>query len=105
MRSVITARPLVACRAAPADTVHFDLRLEYSGSQHPAGSLSATFTDVPGGVELTLSSHLVGSEFVSDWLFNLAPGLDPAELDFTKIDSTGSFEDPTISTGFDQFHA
>lgn len=105
MRSMMAAAVLVACSAAQADTVHLDLRMEYSGSQEPDGSLTATFTDVPGGVELTLSSHLMGREFVSDWLFNLESELDPDELHFMKTDSTGSFADPVISTGFDAFGA
>ncbi len=64
--------------------LQFDLSVEFSGAVAPDGAgpyLRATFEDVPGGVELTLTSLLIGStEFVDEWYFNLDPALDPTLL-------------------------
>jgi len=98
---------------APGAVVSFDLDVEFSGSTPPAGAgpwLNATFDDgdSAGSVTLTLTAiNLTGTEFVSDWLFNLDPGLDPTELTFSLAGdpNTRGFSDPTISTGTDEYKA
>ncbi|MFG0282913.1 MAG: hypothetical protein ACF8R7_00685 [Phycisphaerales bacterium JB039] len=105
MRRILTGIALSVAATATAQPVEFELVSEYTGSQQPAGWLTATFSDTPDGVELTLSSWLVDREFVSSWLFNLDPMLDPAELKFTKIGSSGSYDDPAIFTASNNFRA
>ena len=53
---------------------------------------------------LTLTAtNLTGTEFVSDWAFNLDPSLDPTALSFAVGSKTGTFDDPTFGTGVDAF--
>ena len=89
--------------SAGATSVSFDLTVEFSGATPPVGSLSATFDDggTAGSVELTMTSSLVGTEYVKVWLFNLDPTLDPAGLIFSALPKSGSFTDPGISTDSD----
>lgn len=70
---------LALAAAAPAAVVSFDAWGLVSGPMPPAGSgpwATATFNDevIPGTVQLTLSaSGLTGTEFISEWCFNLEP--------------------------------
>ena len=79
--------------ALPAG-VDFYLNTEYSGGTPPDGPgpwLHAQFTDVSGGVDLTLTSLLTGStEFVTEWAFNLDPALDPTHLSFAFVSGSPS---------------
>ncbi|MFG0283104.1 MAG: hypothetical protein ACF8R7_01660 [Phycisphaerales bacterium JB039] len=103
-RLAIGAAALVASAAsAPADVITFNLTSEFSGAQQPAGWLQAVFADISGGVQLTLTSMLVGTEFATEWVFNLNPVLDPTKLMFAKTGSTGAFANPGITTGVDKF--
>lgn len=96
---------------ARASTVTFLPSVEYTNGTAPTGPgpwLSASFDDhnSTGSVTLTLNTtNLVGTEFVGEWDFNLDPALDPTKLLFTKSSSTGSFSDPSISTGTNGFKA
>jgi hypothetical protein len=73
------AAMLLAGSSASAGSITFNLATEYSGGSQPSGNLVATFTDVSGGVQLTMdASALTGGEFVSDWVFNFA--LDASKL-------------------------
>ena len=69
--------------------------------------LTATFDDEgsPGSVRLTLEATNLGQEFVREWDFNLNPDLDPNDLQFSVVSKTGTFADPDISTGEDDFQA
>jgi hypothetical protein len=63
--------------------------------------LTAVFDDgnSPGSVEVTLAlPGLLTGEFVSDWLFNLDPAMEPTLLQFAQTVKTGSFSDPVITT-------
>jgi len=79
------------------------------GETAPAGQppwISATFNDhdEQGSVTLTLAClNLTGDEYVSRWLFNLDPALNPKKLKFTSLLKTGSFTTPTIWTGANSF--
>ena len=77
------------------------LTLNYQiGSQN---WLEATFTDVSGGVQLTLSGLNTG-DGVNGLYFNLNPSLSASSLLFTGQGQIGStFSGPTIQTGVDQF--
>ena len=102
---------MVFSHSARGDVVSFDLSVEFSGATPPASEapwLTATFDDgdTAGSVTLTLdTTGLVDSEYVSDWMFNLDPTLDPTDLIFSLQTKTGSFDDPTISTGVNSFRA
>jgi len=93
-----------------AETLTFSTSTEYSNGTPPTGPtpwMTATFADVrPGTVELTLeNTNLVGTEFVSEWCFNLDPSMDPTSLQFGTPSKTGSFTDPTIDKGVNSFKA
>lgn len=94
-----------------AATISYDLNIEFSGGTAPSGFapwLSATFDDGGGigSVTLTLDVvNLASTEFVREWYFNLDPALDPTALAFSAPTKTGSFANPTISLGVDQFKA
>jgi hypothetical protein len=102
---------LMVASGAGGTILSFDLDTEISGATPPAGAtpwLSATFDDsgTPGSVELTLTAvNLTGTEFVSVWLFNLDPSLNPALLTFSAPLKTGTFTTPVISKSVDGFKA
>jgi len=97
-------------QAAYGDLVYyFNPTNTFSGTA-PAGSLSATFSDVTGGVQLVLTSALAAGE-------NLDPGkalylnFDPMKasslgsLTFTLTGNTGFAEAAVVSTGSNAFKA
>jgi hypothetical protein len=96
-------------------SITMNLDVEFSGATPPAGAtpwLVATFQDQGGGVvRLTMdASGLVGTEFVSEWSFNLdnVTPLDPTLLAFTAVDISDipGFSTATdIDTGVDAFQA
>lgn len=74
----------------------------FSGS-NPSGSITATFTDVAGGVQLVMSaSGLSGSEFIGEWDFNADPSLDLSQLSIT-FDSGQAAQ--TVGKNTDSFKA
>ena len=102
-----------ACFAWPvqASVITMDLDSKFSGTS-PASTVSpwlnAQIDDhgSSGSVTITLSaSHLTGTEFVSGWYLNLDPLLDPTQLSFSSPVKTGSFDDPSISTGVNAYKA
>ena len=53
---------------------------------------------VPGTVSLTISNAaLTGSEFLGEFDFNLNPGLNPTNLQFTFATGSGGFSSPSLS--------
>jgi hypothetical protein len=90
-----------------------NLDTEFSGGADPQGAtpwLVAVFEDQGGGViRLTMNtSGLVGTEYVSEWSFNLDPMLDPTLLAFSAIDISdvpGFSAATDIDTGVDAFKA
>jgi len=90
---------------AEAGVVTFDYTYEYTGGATPAGAgpwLRATFEEAsPGQVRLTLEDlDLSRSEFVSTWLFNLDPRLDPEGLSITSV---GGLAPSVVRAGADDF--
>jgi len=93
--------------------VSYDFDMEFSGGSRPAGVppwLNATFDDgdSAGSVTLTLTAiNLTTTEFVSDWLFNLDPRLDPTGLTFalSGTPATNGFSDPNVSANVDSYKA
>jgi len=99
--------------ASEADAqVAFPLDTEFSGATAPQGTApwtTATFVNNGSNtVRLTMSAfNLVASEFVSVWLFNFDPALNPADLYFSAVDITdvSTFDiakDITTGTDFRQ---
>jgi len=80
---------------AHADNLSFNLGDLLPGqSISPASSikpwLTATFIQVNGGVDLTLSApQLTGKEFVSDWDFNINPLLNSKDISVTYVSGNG----------------
>ncbi len=111
MRRVVVCALLTLSSVASGAVVSFDLSTEFSGATPPVGAspwLNATFDDEgsSGSVILTLTTtNLTDTEFVSEWMFNLDPGLDPADLDFSSPTTTGGFDDPGIGKVADAFKA
>jgi hypothetical protein len=96
--------------SAQAAIVSFNLGTIFSGTGTPTNSppwLNATFADVSlDTVELTITAvGLTGGEKVGGIYFNLDPVLDPTQLVFSAPTKTGSFSDPTVSTGLDSYKA
>ncbi len=100
---------LFSINQAGAATSKFNMNFLYSGGAVPEGPnpwATATFIDSgSNNVTLTMSTaNLVGSEFISVWLFNIDPVLD---LDLLAFSSTGipdSVPD-SINTGHNAFKA
>ena len=98
---------------AMATLISFGTTFEFSGGTPPAGAtpwLTATFDDggTAGSVTLTLTAtNLTGSEFVTDWDFNIDPALEASigSLLFGGPTKVGSFTDPTISKGVNAYQA
>jgi hypothetical protein len=90
-------------------TLSFTLHDEFSGGDQPLGSVKTDFTTIaPGTVDLTISSLLQGSEFMSEISFNLDPTLNPTSLAFALQSSSGGFLVPgsnDILTGVNAFQA
>lgn len=108
LSATLGAGLLVAATTASAAVI--TLGEEFSGASDPSGTppwLQATFTDVVGGVQLTLASLLQDpAEFVDEWMFNLDPTLDPTALSIAYQSRTGSFgSNPVVSTGVNAFKA
>ncbi len=115
---MLTSRSVIVCTllmvfsyGAQGAPVSFDMSVEFSGATPPVGAapwLNATFDDggSAGSVTLTLTTPgLTGVECVSNWMFNLDPGLEPTNLLFSSPTKTGIFDDPVIYTGVDDFKA
>jgi hypothetical protein len=70
--------------AASAASFTFNLSTVYDGTTPtgPAPYLTATFADIaPNVVELTFdATNLIGSEYVTEWDFNLDPSINPMAL-------------------------
>ena len=95
--------------AAPAYATTFYLDYTFSGDD-PDGDpawLTAELTDNPdpaGGVLLTLTTNLTGSEYVGSWYFNLNPDLNPTLLSFAP-QSGNPYAAGIVDTGVDAFKA
>jgi hypothetical protein len=106
---VVAALWALTPSSAKADTLYFLPSNTFSGTA-PAGSLSASFTDVAGGVQLVITSSLASGE-------NLDPGkalylnINPAKspllsgLTFALTANTGFSEASSVMTGEDAFKA
>lgn len=92
-----------------ASTFFYHFSDVFNGTS-PVGTapfVDALFTDLsPGVVQLTISAvGLIGNEFLSTLDLNLNPALNANKLKFSLAGDTGSFANPTISTGKDKFKA
>jgi hypothetical protein len=98
----------IVCQSS-ASTLELPMDFEYSNGTEPAGIkpwATATFTDKsPNTITLTMSAaNLVGSEFISVWLFNFDPTLIPGLLSFSTVGVPASGPN-TITAGIDAFKA
>lgn len=98
----------VVCQAS-ASTLEVPIDFEYSNGTEPAGITpwaTATFIDKsPNTVTLTMSAaNLVDSEFISVWLFNFDPILNPDLLSFISVGTTSSGP-VSIAIGANNFKA
>jgi hypothetical protein len=117
MRSKLLIAGMAVCLVAStvsqasATMITLQASFEYSGGTAPEGLspwLTVTVDDGGGigAVTLTLEArNLTDMEFVSEWLLNVAPPLDPTALVFSDPVKVGSFTDPTISLGENAFKA
>ncbi len=113
--TVATTTFLTLLTLAPlsATVITFPISTEYSAGTAPVGTapwLTAIFDDenTPGTVKLKLvATNLTGSEFVSEWNFNLNPALSPTNIAFSAPIKTGGngFDTPTISKLINSFSA
>jgi len=108
----LLAAPATVARGA---LITWGLDEEFSGATPPQAAvpppwLTVTVDDGADGtdgiVTLTLAAtNLTGSEKVKEWMLNLDPAFGPANLTFTKMNATGTFNAPAISTGTNAFRA
>jgi hypothetical protein len=101
---------MIGAASGSAATLILPLNLIFSGLTPPCSSPwgTATFTDVGSNkVELTLQANLssCGGAFISKWYFNLDPALNPSSLSFSFVSKSGTFTNPSISTGVNAFKA
>lgn len=96
---------LFSATAGEAGSLTFEYTAEYTGGASPIGPppwLQATFTDVHGGVQLELKAlQLSGTEFVTTWLFNLDPVLNP---DLLHVAYDSGVQPSDVDTGTDRFN-
>jgi hypothetical protein len=103
---------LLGSASARADFIlNYSAASTFSGTA-PAGSLTATFTDVAGGVKLVLSSSLAAGENLDPgpegaFFFNFDPSQSTllSSLNFQMIANTNFSQAATVSTGEDAFKA
>ena len=110
LAKVLAIIGLAGVAVVPAKALTYQLDYVFSGVTPLGGTgPTATFTDVAGGVQLTLSgAGLTGTEFLGAWYFNINPALQAGvgSLAFTSQASSGI--NPalvTVSTGADAFKA
>jgi hypothetical protein len=84
--------------SARADSLILNLGKSLNGTT-PSGSppwLTADFESTVGGtVTLTMTNNMPSAEFTPQWLFNVGPGVNPANLSFTHV----SGPNPTTAVG------
>jgi hypothetical protein len=103
---------IVSASTLGAAVLTLNLNAVMDGSSTPPqGSspwLSVTFTDLgTNSVRADFAAtDLTGSEFISEWYFNLDPALDPSLLTFAPITPvTGAFALPTVFAAADAYKA
>jgi hypothetical protein len=83
---------------APANalSVTFNLDREFSGGDDPAGGtpwVTAKFDDIAGGVQMTIDTlGLVGSEFLTQFYFNIDPFLTPTNTNYVSGVTASAFD-------------
>jgi hypothetical protein len=85
-------------RPAAAAPIVFDLDVQFSNATMPGGPapwLRATIDDttVTAGFDVRMTFEtigLTGSEFVSDWYFNIAPAINPATFGWSGVNIAAS---------------
>jgi hypothetical protein len=90
-------------------SLSFDPSNTFSGTA-PAGSITADFTDVAGGVQLVITSNLAAGENLDPGkalYFNVNPSKDSIlqNLSFTLTGNTNFNQQATVMTGADSFKA
>lgn len=114
LRTALSAGAALAilfCSSPSFADLVFNFSQEYSGGTPPAGArpwLTATIADqIPGTVVFTFTAeNLVADEFVSGAYFNLNPVYGAATtLDFSAATKTGSFLDPAVFLGTNEYGA
>lgn len=100
---------LAAGTGAAHASLSFDPSNTFSGTA-PAGSLTADFTDVAGGVQLVITSNLASGENLDPGkalYFNVNPSDDSilSKLSFALIGNTNFNQQAAVLTGADSFKA
>jgi len=94
--AILTLLPILS----GASGILYKFNTPFPTDPSPSGAtpwLTADFENANNGVLLTISgAGLQGTEFASEVYFNLAANLNPANLNFNKTASTGTFFTPTI---------
>ena len=94
--------------AAQGSIITYDMSVTYGATpQLAAPWMKLTIDDEgsPGSVKMTFTAlNLASTEFISKWLLNLDPAMDPTSLVFASPTQTGSFELPSISAGVNAYN-
>lgn len=99
----------LACGVAQAAmvTLNIDQPFSYTGTA-PTGSITATFTDITGGVQLKIDNNLSAGESIDELYFNINPSKDSIlkSLIFTLVTNNSKIEAATVPTSSaDKFSA
>jgi hypothetical protein len=103
---LVTVLALACAPAAFADVTFSFLPTNTFSGTAPAGTLTATLSDVVGGVQLVITSSLGAGENLDPGkalYLNLDPTLDPTKLAFALTANTGFSQAATVMTGEDAF--
>jgi hypothetical protein len=91
------------CSAQASLNLNLGTKFNGDGTMYNPGPwVTVSVADVAAGqVDLTISTvGLSGGEKVGGLYLNLDPALNPADLAFSAATMTGSFEEPTRATGY-----
>ena len=108
MATLLVGTVVIFTGKAKADfTLDFVPGNTFSGTP-AAGALTAAFSDVSGGVQLTLASNLAAGENLdpgASWYFNFNPAKTVTNLSFGLHSNVGFSQAASVSTGEDSFKA
>jgi hypothetical protein len=104
MRKFVTIFAVLAICGVAQASLNFSVGTKFNGDGTTYGSgpwVNISIVDVAAGqVDLTITAvGLSGGEKIGELFLNLDPLLSPANLVFSGLTKTGSFTDPTITTG------
>ncbi len=91
---------VIGMQARNAEALQFDLTNTFSGTSPLPGYLTALFEQDGSDVKLTLTSHLVSTEFASEWYFNFNDSKIVTNLTFSYVSGNAASSIVTNKNSF-----